>query len=270
MPCPVCHGTTTLFETGTVLNRHRVDFLRCGSCGFIHIENPVWLEDAYASAITASDTGLMERNRWFAQVSAIIIALFFNADGRFIDYGGGEGIYTNMMRQAGYNFFWYDKFAENLHSSPFAADLSGSIRYELLTAVELFEHLPDPLASIADMFRLSPAILFTTHLLPDPPPPLGQWWYYALEHGQHVSFYSRQTLQHIADRFGKRLSTNGRNLHLLSTRALPDHIFRLLTSPSAASLVEFFTRRAPLAPGSNRLHPAAKIGESQRKQSTSS
>lgn len=215
----------------------------------MHIEEPVWLDDAYACAITSSDTGLMERNHWFANVSSAIISVLFDASGRFIDYGGGEGVYTSLMRQKGYNFFWYDKFAENLYSGPFEADLTGSLSYELLTAVELFEHLMNPKMGIAEMLRHSPNILFTTHLLPDAPPPIGKWWYYGLEHGQHVSFYSRKTLEYLAGIYNLSLTTNGRNLHLFSKKKLPEKIFRLLTSTPAVSLIKLFGKRPSLVSG---------------------
>ncbi len=48
------------------------------------------------------------------------------------------------------------------------------------------------------MLKISRNILFTTTLLPSPMPQPGTWWYYGLEHGQHISFYSLETLQSIA------------------------------------------------------------------------
>ena len=64
----------------------------------------------------------------------------------------------------------------------------------------------------------APNLLFSTELLPSPSPKPADWWYYAPEHGQHIGFYSLQTLDHLARRYGRHLLSDGRNLHLFSSQ----------------------------------------------------
>ncbi len=248
MKCTICNGSRAHFGSAAVMGRHDASFNRCQTCGFISVDGAFWLDAAYSSAITKSDIGLVDRNLWFAGVARSVIRLFFGADGKFIDYGGGTGLFTRLMRDAGYDFYWHDHHCRNMFAGPFVADVTGDVCYELLTAAEIFEHLKDPLDSISEMFALSPNILFTTHLLPDPPPPVGNWWYYGLEHGQHISFYSRKTLCLMAERLGLRLTTNGRNLHLFSRKILPDALFRVMTSPPFVALVPILCGRRSLLP----------------------
>ena len=67
------------------------------------------------------------------------------------------------------------------------------------------------------MLRISKNIVFTTELLPQVIPKPHEWWYYGLEHGQHISFYSVNTLEFIAQKYGLNFLTNGR-IHLFSEK----------------------------------------------------
>ena len=88
----------------------------------------------------------------------------------------------------------------------------------MLTAFEVFEHLVNPLPEIERMLEFSPNILFTTLLPPSRLKNAKEWWYLALEHGQHVSIYSVKSLNYIAKKFGLHLSTDGSSTHLLSQK----------------------------------------------------
>ena len=48
--------------------------------------------------------------------------LAFEANARFIDFGGGYGVFTRVMGNIGYDFYWRDAHRENLFAKRFAAD----------------------------------------------------------------------------------------------------------------------------------------------------
>jgi hypothetical protein len=246
MRCPVCTAETAEFGRLLVLGRHEAVYRRCPQCAFIHVLDPRWLDEAYASPITCSDVGLVDRNLRFARTARVVISCLFDRHGRFIDYGGGAGLFTRLMRDAGYDFFWHDRHCRNLYAGGFSADLGAG--YELLTAVEVLEHLTDPLATLREMTGLSRNLLFMTQLLPDPPPAPGEWWYYGAEHGQHVSFFARETLQRIAGMLGLHFATNGHSLHLFSARPVSATAFRVLTCEPVAALLGPVLRRPSLLP----------------------
>ena len=92
--------------------------------------------------------------------------------------------------------------------------------YDLLTAWEVFEHLADPMAEIEKMLNYSDNIFFSTILLPASPKPLDQWWYYGLEHGQHVSFYTRETLSFISKKHNLKLHHSSSSVHLMGKKQI--------------------------------------------------
>ncbi|MDK9719228.1 MAG: class I SAM-dependent methyltransferase [Trichlorobacter sp.] len=237
MLCSVCDSATVLFGEATVLARHQAVFLRCPKCGTLALENPHWLSEAYSQAITSSDLGLVARNLELSRIVKVLIRLLFNPAGRFLDYAGGYGLLVRLMRDAGFDFYWHDPYCTNLFASQFRQSTAGDERFELVTAFEMLEHLELPVQAFDRMFSFSDNMLCTTLLLPEPAPKPQEWWYYGLEHGQHITFYTRRSLELIAERFGRRFYTNGSGMHLFSTQQHSQLLFGLLARHKVARLL---------------------------------
>jgi hypothetical protein len=152
-------------------------------------------------------------------------------------------MFVRMMRDSGLDFYLYDTHCENLFAKGFSADGSGEDNYELVTAFEVFEHLVDPMAEIERMRRFSDSIFFSTILIASPPPVLGEWWYYALEHGQHVALYSKRSLEVIAERLECQLFSNGQNLHLLTPKKIAPWRFRAILNPRVRRFAKYWLNR---------------------------
>jgi hypothetical protein len=236
MKCKICAAPSNHFSSATIF-QHEVDYFRCRQCGFIQTEEPYWLEEAYAEAITNSDIGLMSRNVIYAKISQAIIQSFFDPEASFVDYGGGYGVLVRLMRDAGFDFYRYDKYCDNLFAKGFEAAPAAPGQYELVTAFEVFEHLAYPLAEIEQMLQFSRNILFSTLLVPSQSPRPGEWWYYGLEHGQHLSLYTPQSLTLIAEKFSLRFYSNGSSLHLLTEKKISTAWFRLVSRYKMAVLL---------------------------------
>jgi len=248
MTCRICASPTSPFGTARVLDKHEIQYFRCPACGFVQTEEPHWLAEAYSEAIARTDLGLVTRNRGFSVLTRAVIGAFFRRDGKFLDYGGGYGLFVRTMRDLGFDFRLYERQCPNLFAGGFAADLASSDRYELVTALEVFEHLANPLEDIGGMLRFSDSILFSTVLLPTPAPGPAEWWYYALEHGQHVSLYSLEALRQIARRFRLNLLSDGRALHLLTPKKIPEALFRIISRYRIARALGFMWKRESLLP----------------------
>lgn len=212
--CNICGNDMTPVFTGQVLKRYTVQYFHCQNCGYTCTENPYWLKESYEKSINLTDTGILSRNIRLSKIVSCILFVFFSENKKYLDYGGGYGIFTRLMRDIGFDFYWSDPHTKNLFAQGFEHQKNcGEI--DVITSLENFEHFVNPLEDLEKIFTISQNIIFTTELLPDPLPKPDEWWYYGQEHGQHVSFYSRQTLNIIAEKYGLNCYSYN-NRHLLT------------------------------------------------------
>jgi hypothetical protein len=131
------------------------------------------------------------------------------------------------MRDIGFDFYWYDKYTQNLFARGFEYNETIKDEIEAITCFEVFEHLINPIEEIENMLSISKSIIFTTELLPNPIPKPQDWWYYGLDYGQHISFYSKETFQFIANKYGLNYSNSG-SLHILSQKKISNLKLKIL------------------------------------------
>jgi hypothetical protein len=203
-----------------------VTYFCCSHCGFIQTEEPYWLEEAYSKAISIADTGIMSRNLINANNLLYFINFIHCQYDMCMDFGGGHGILTRIMRDYGYDFYHYDKYADNLYAQGFEANMNN--KYKLITAYESFEHFTTPLIEIEKLIEMSDVLLFSTSLIPSSHPLIKDWWYYSPSIGQHISFYTLKTLQIIAEKFHLQLLSNNNELHILSKSPIRKDFFKKL------------------------------------------
>ena len=168
---------------------------------------------------------------------------FFGSAAKYLDYGGGYGMLVRMLRDVGLNFYRYDRYCANLFAKGFDVEDAGPGDWGAVTAFEVFEHLPDPIASIDEMLGFSRNILFSTELLPENVKSVEEWWYFAPKHGQHVALYTRRALQSIAMRFRLHFYTDGVSFHLLTERAINEQLFWFLSRGKVADILKSPLRR---------------------------
>jgi Methyltransferase domain len=241
--CPICNGRMESIGEAIVLRRYPAIYLQCQACGFSQVENPFWLEEAYSSAITSTDIGYATRCELSVRVSVATLGSMFGRNSRFLDYGGGYGLFTRMMRDRGFDFVCHDPYCDPLFARGSVATSLKARKFDAVTCFEVFEHLPDPVPQIDKILDLADTILLTTYLISQPAPPLRDWWYYNPNHGQHVSFFTKKALHAFAAARGLKCHTNGRDWHLLTSRAIPQPLFRLLTSYRVAKVAGYFLKR---------------------------
>jgi hypothetical protein len=176
-----------------------VDYFLCPRCDLLQTQSPYWLDEAYSRAITTLDTGAIERNQADSRATLMLSGLLGVGPAEpCLDFGGGHGVFARMMRDLGFDFRWYDKHAPNLYAAGFEGGVAE--RYRMLTAFEVFEHLANVRADLEQIFGPRHDFIFAGTLLHHGHQP--GWWYYMLESGQHITFYSPRTMAVIAERFG--------------------------------------------------------------------
>jgi 2-polyprenyl-3-methyl-5-hydroxy-6-metoxy-1,4-benzoquinol methylase len=238
MNCKICNTKSQSIFKKKILGKYDINYYQCSSCNFIQTEDPFWLEEAYGSAINYTDIGLVSRNILYTEeVTAMLRMCNFDRNKRYLDYGGGYGLFVRMMRDNGFNFYWSDDYCENIFVKKFSADnLSKEDRhFEVLTAFEVFEHLVDPIKEIEKMLDLSGSILFSTELTKGTLQEIENWWYLGLDHGQHVALYNKQTLEYICKKYNLNLHSR-KSLHFISKKKINDIVFKISATYPVARL----------------------------------
>lgn len=217
MKCKICQNETKIIFNAKVLYKYDVDYYQCNKCGFGQTEKTYWLEEAYVSSMNLSDTGVMQRSERMSKITTTLIFFFFNTKGAFLDYAGGFGVFTRQMRDIGFDFYWQDPYTKNEIARGFEGSLNR--KYDIVTTFESFEHFDNPLQEIEKILKLTDTIILTTDLISVPAPEHKNWWYYASEHGQHLSFYSKYSFDEIAKKYGLNYY-NTKNVHILSRKKI--------------------------------------------------
>ncbi len=245
--CKICNSNSSLFSKAKILDRYNIQYFICPNCGFIQTEEPYWLEEAYSKAMTDTDLGILSRNINISLKVYYLIKSLFNDKASFLDYGCGYGIFVRLMRDRGLDFFGFDKYCQNIFSRDFQLEKNQHRHFELITTFEVFEHFEDPLREIEEMISYSKNILFTVDLIPPDKPSPQKWWFFGLDHGQHISFYSLKSLYCIAEKFNLNLYSDGSGLHILTERKLRFNLFLAMNKMKIFKLLDIlFTHKTLL------------------------
>lgn len=224
--CKICKTPSSKIFSGTILKKYAVGYFQCPNCGFAQTEEPYWLNESYSESMNFGDTGQISRNLNASKVLLPLIHYFFNREGKYLDYAGGYGMFTRMMRDIGIDYFWDDKYTKNLIGLGFERSFQ-STQFELVSTFECFEHWVDPLIEIEGILKETDSIFFTTNLISRPAPKPDDWWYYGFDHGQHVAFHSADSLKFVAQKFGLYFYTK-RGFHLLTKKKINKLAYKLL------------------------------------------
>lgn len=197
--CRLCNGEIfKRFELELMASRN-VSYWECSRCGSLQTDFPTWLGEAYLdSNLSKLDTGAALRTmKNAASVYALSQILNFTPGVTLLDFGGGDGLLARLLRDVGFDAQVIDAYARNSYAQGFEHQY---LKYDVVTAFEVFEHMPSPEADLNQVFDLDPEFLVVSTALYQ-----GQnedWWYLDPLSGQHVFFYSEKAMFIIAERFG--------------------------------------------------------------------
>lgn len=224
MNCKICQNESLLVKKALIRKKYQAEYYRCSVCDFMFIKDPIWLKEAYENPINLTDTGYVMRNVYLSKKTLILFTLIFGSKFTYLDYAGGYGMLARLMRDYGLNFLNDDPYTQNLFAQGFEYKKE---EIEALTCFECFEHLVNPTEEIEKMLIITKNIFFSTRLLPQNLPD-NDWEYYGLEHGQHVSFYSKKTFEFLAKKYNINYYTNGDNLHFFTCKKISNPVFKML------------------------------------------
>jgi hypothetical protein len=224
IPCRICKSPSFYIFSGQLL-KCKVKYYECAICGYVQTENPYWLEQAYATAINDSDTGIMARNQANSRIVLATLWQLGALDHTFVDCAGGYGILVRLLRDFGINAMWADRYCQNLLARGF--EHTGE-KAALVTAFEAFEHFVNPAEELDRLLAIAPNVLISTEIISSPTPQQADWWYYGKEHGQQIGFFRIETLKKMAYDRGKFLATNGTQYHLMTANPIQQGFWKLM------------------------------------------
>ncbi|APV52292.1 hypothetical protein BWI17_04755 [Betaproteobacteria bacterium GR16-43] len=194
-----------------------VAYFRCGDCGFTFApELCAWTLEEFEARIYNADYALVDPDyldlRPRANAASLVPMLGERGRAiRHLDFGGGNGLLSRLLREAGWQSTSYDPFVDR------DVSLATLGRFDLITAFEVFEHVPDVqqlMASVASLLAPDGVVLFST-MASDGHLHAGQridWWYAAPRNG-HISLYSRKSLDILAEQQGLKFGSFNEGFH---------------------------------------------------------
>jgi SAM-dependent methyltransferase len=212
--CRICGDSLDYKWSLKVLGgRHLAQYHECRGCLSLQVVDPTWLGEAYAEEsrplANNPDQGRFARN--FSAYGAFVAlheAGVMSERPVVLDFGGGYGLLAQMLKSGGYEAWQMDPYVP----VPFLAadrclsalDDFPEAGFDLIFALEVLEHLTDPIATLEGLTRrLKPGgtLMLSTGIY-QPGQHNHQWPYLAAEWGQHITFWSHPALVHAAGRLG--------------------------------------------------------------------
>lgn len=230
--CPACSGSCKLLDVVDfnksceelrghylALSGVPIYYYICGVCGFcLAPEFSRWSLEQFEREIYNDSYSLIDPdylNERPINNAKVLLSLFHEQKSqiRHLDYGGGNGLLSKQLREQEWNSASYDPFVDR------DLNMSHLGRFNLVTAFEVFEHVPDVRRLMSDLLLLldpKGVILFST-LLSNNHIKAGEritWWYASPRNG-HISLFSRDSLCHLAARANLNFASFSEGFHAL-------------------------------------------------------
>ncbi len=196
-----------------------VYYYRCGQCGFLNApaicswsksQFKQWIyNDGYAEF--DPDFG---SQRPKSQATTLVKTFgFVRGQLKILDYGGGGGELANLLRLNNFNAQNYDPFYDD------SEHLVPDGRFDLITAFEVIEHVPDPrkmMSEVISFLKQDGIFLFSTLISDGHVQEVGRltWWYASPRNG-HISLFTKRSLQILAQHFGLQFHSFSEGMHMV-------------------------------------------------------
>ena len=98
----MCSAASDFRFEALALRRHRALYYACRGCGSLFVADPSWLADVYAYKGVHIDVGQVSRSvRNWLILNELLPILGIGREAACVDFGGGEGLLTRLMRDSG-------------------------------------------------------------------------------------------------------------------------------------------------------------------------
>lgn len=234
LPCPVCGRESTLLDVVDLnksceepngkflaLSGIPVYYALCGNCNFCFApEICAWPLEEFEEKIYNNEYIFVDPDyieaRPIANAQAMI-SIFGKLphEIKHLDYGGGNGALAKELEKSGWNSTSYDPFVDK------GTRIDQLGKFDLITAFEVFEHVPDVhklMSNLRTLLAANGMILFTT-LTTDGEIHSNQrinWWYASPRNG-HISLFSKKSLAILAQNNDLNFGSFSAGFHVFFT-----------------------------------------------------
>lgn len=207
MPCPLCAAT----ETAAYYEDRVRPYRQCSHCQLVFVPPSHHLSAAAEKAEYDLHENAVDDPAYRGFLSRLAEPLLHRipANSSGLDFGcGPAAALADILRSAGHSVCTYD-----IYYQPQRSVLQGE--YDFISATEVIEHLAQPAAVLDQLWALlrrGGTLGLMTKLLIDRDH-FAAWHY--IRDPTHIAFYSRGTLQWLAQRYGASLDIVGADVILL-------------------------------------------------------
>jgi len=192
-------------------------YTHCPNCSFTFApEFGQWTEDDFLKRIYNEryidvDPDYLEVR---PRTNAEVISNFFSQQKgmiKHLDYGGGNGKLSALLKEKGWDSLSYDPFPRN------DIDINELGKFNFITALEVFEHVPDVNRLMNNLCMLmdnSCLILFSTMTTDGNIRQNNRitWWYASPRNG-HISLFSKKSLMILGNKYGLGFKSISNGVH---------------------------------------------------------
>lgn len=194
IPCRLCGNEAIHSFNKVILKKYDVAYFHCLTCRALQTEDPYWLDEAYQPINEQLDTGQFIRCLHNAAFLDVLMSQLNFSTKRLVDYGCGSGLTARILRDVGMDAYGYDTYSTPRLLMGFQVEtLDGA---SVINLCEVAEHFANPKSSFEHIFSSNADIVVVQTEMFDKPNK--DWGYLAAEHGQHIFFYSEDTISYLA------------------------------------------------------------------------
>jgi hypothetical protein len=238
LPCKICGSESHLFDVvdfkkfcsqsdyyARGLSGIPIYYRKCESCSLIfttcldeldkegfselvYNEDYVQYDPDYVEARPTQNADFL--NEFLAPVKSSVKGL---------DYGSGNGLTASLLAGKGWNYHACDPISNPVEPSE---DFSG---FNIISAIEVFEHIPFPMAGMEDLLRYAAddcLLIICTQASDNQVNKSRLDWWYAGPRNGHITLHSKTSLRLLFNRYGFSYSSPNSSLHLGIRGTPPD------------------------------------------------
>lgn len=232
MQCPICSNSTIYLDTldlsktclglNVLLGNNPIEYYFCRSCGFTFAPNMhKWTTKQFSASIYNSEYVKIDPDYLYIRPTnnaEDLLKTFKEFQYiKHLDYGGGSGLLSNILREHSWDSSTYDPFSSQSSLKELVSSIG--LKFNLITAFEVFEHSNNPKKLLHEISSLlsSKGILIFSTMLSDKyikeKEPLN-WWYASPRNG-HISLYSQRSLRELAQQNNLNFLSFSENIHAM-------------------------------------------------------